>query len=349
MKTLFKAFSSGTLQLFALIVAFGIQGEVSLTQEVTKVGTTAAKFLSVPVGARAIAMGGAFVAEASDASAMYWNPSGLARVNRNEAIFAHSEWIAEINFNYGGVVLPVGGTGTVGLNFTSLSMGEMERTTVDQPEGTGQYFTAGSFAIGISYARNLTEWFAIGGNAKYVNEHIWNSNATGFAIDLGTLFTTPFPGVTFGATVSNFGDKMRIQGDDLLVQKDVSPQHGNNPNINANLATDYFDLPLSLRIGIGYEPISTEGERLLVAVDATHPNDNTESVNVGGEYTFIQRIVSLRMGYKGLGTRDNEEQLSLGGGVSYHVNPSLGLKFDYAYHQFGRLSSIHKFAVGILF
>ncbi|MEK9138460.1 MAG: PorV/PorQ family protein, partial [Bacteroidota bacterium] len=191
-------------------------------QKVTKVGTTAAKFLSIPVGARALGMGGAFVAVANDASAMYWNPSGLASITQSEAVFAHANWLADIDFNYGGVIMPMEDVGIIGVNFTSLSMAEMERTTEDRPEGTGQYFSAGSFAVGVSYAKKLTDWFSIGGNVKYINEHIWNSSATGFAVDVGTLFTTPFPGLKFGVAISNFGTKMRMTGDDLLVQKDIS-------------------------------------------------------------------------------------------------------------------------------
>src|SRR5438445_6968526 len=106
-------------------------------QEVTKVGTTAAKFLSIPVGARAVGMGGAFVAVADDASSLYWNPAGIARLSQSEAIFHHANWIADMNFNFGGVAVPIEGLGTVGISFTSLTMDEMERTTVDQPEGTG--------------------------------------------------------------------------------------------------------------------------------------------------------------------------------------------------------------------
>src|SRR5207247_1449775 len=100
-------------------------------------------------------------------------------------------WVADINFNYADVVIPLSQFGTVGIGFTSLSMEEMEVTTEDQPEGTGQFFPAGSFALTGSYARNLTDWFSIGGNVKYINERIWNSSATSFAVDIGTLFTTP--------------------------------------------------------------------------------------------------------------------------------------------------------------
>lgn len=317
-------------------------------QQVTKVGTTAAKFLSVPVGSRALGMGGAFVAVANDASAMYWNPSGLARLFQLEALFSHANWLADIDFNYGGVVIPLEEFGTVGVNFTSLAMEDMERTTEERPEGTGEFFSAGSFAVGVSYARNLTDWFSIGATVKYINEHIWNSSAKGFGFDIGTLFSTPFPGIKFGAAIANFGEKLQITGDDLLVQKDISPIQGNNTNVNARLSTDKFDLPLILRIGITYEPIVTEDQQLRFAIDAAHPNDNSESMSFGGEYSTFQNILTLRAGYKGLGLKDSEEQFTLGGGMKYTFEENLTLKIDYAYQKFSRLNNVHKYAVSIL-
>jgi hypothetical protein len=321
----------------------------TLQAQVTKVGTTAAKFLSIPVGARALGMGGAFVGLANDASAMYWNPSGIAQLASPEALFTHANWVADIKFNYGGVAIPIEGLGTVGVNFTALSMDEMERTTEDFPEGTGTTFSAGSYAIGLAYARNLTDWFAIGGNLKYVTEKIWNSSANGFALDLGTLFTTPFPGLKFGAGIANFGTKMRMGGDDLLVLKAVSTNQGSNQTVNANMSTDQFDLPLTLRIGFAYQPIDREDQVLTIAVDALHPNDNSESLSMGAEYTTFDRILSLRAGYRGIGVKDGEEQLTLGGGLNYEIIPGLRARIDYAFERFGRLNDVHKFGIGILF
>ncbi len=333
-----------TVPAFLTVLAFAAHA-----QQVTKVGTTAAKFLSIPVGARAIGMGGAFVALANDASAMYWNPAGISGLYQSEAVFSHADWLADISFNYGGVVMPIEGFGIVGINFTSMSMGEMEKTTEERPDGTGQFFTVGSIAVGVSYAKALTDWFSIGGNVKYISEHISNSTATGFGVDIGTLFTTPFPGLKFGAGISNFGSKMKITGDDLLVTKDISTNAGNNANINGFLGTDDFDLPLNLRIGFAYEAISTEDQRLTLVVDAQHPNDNSESVSLGGEYSVFGNTLAIRGGYKALGQRDSEERFTAGAGLKYPVGGNITLKFDYGYQRFARIDNVHKFAVGILF
>ena len=317
--------------------------------QVTKVGTTAASFLEIPVGARAVGMGGAFAAVSDDASAMYWNPSGIARLTQSDAIFSHSAWIADISFNYGGIAIPLGEIGTLGVNFTSLTMADMERTTEESPEGTGEMFSAGSYAIGVSYARNLTDWFSIGTNIKFINEYIWNDNASAIAIDIGTLFTTPFSGVKFGVGIVNVGPDLHMQGSDLLVQKDITPINGNNPNINANLVTDEFALPLTVRIGVAYEPIVTENQHLTIALDALHPNDNSESINIGAEYTGIQNILAIRGGYTAIGQKNSEESFSIGGGLRYRVENEVLVKFDYAFQNFGRLQNVHKFSVGIGF
>lgn len=339
------------LQRLAAIVLLVVVAwsAVSLGQTVTKVGTTAAKFLSIPVGARAIGMGGAFVAVTSDASAIYWNVAGLTQLTQSEATFSHTNWIADISFNFGAVTFPLSDLGIVGINFTSMTMGEMERTTETEPEGTGQTFTAGSFAVGLSYARSLTEWFSIGGSFKYINEHIWNSAAMGFGVDIGTLFTTPFPGLKFGAGISNFGTKMKIGGDDLLVQKDISADAGNNANVNANLTTESFDLPLILRIGLAYEAFNTETHQLLVTVDAAHPNDNSESLSFGAEYSLFQRLLSFRGGYRSLGYRNSEEEFTLGAGLQYEVSGGLVMRADYAFEKFGRLKDVHSFTLGLAF
>lgn len=321
-----------------------------MAQGVTKVGTTAATFLKIGVGARAIGMGGAFVSMANDASAMYWNPAGIALVSGGEAFFNHSEWLADISFDYAGLVFTIPTVGSFGLNATFLSMGEMERTTELRPEGTGQWFSAGSLALGATFARSLTDRFSIGFNLKYLRESILNTSATGFAIDIGTMFITQFRGLRLGANITNFGTKMRMTGRDILVQHDIDAlREGNNDKLNADLATDNFDLPLHLRVGFSYDLLQDlPKNHLWLSVDATHPNDNVETVNIGGEYIFND-IVSLRAGYSSLFDEKSEKGLTFGAGLQYTFIGNASARIDYAYEAFGRFDNVQKISVALGF
>ncbi len=337
-------------KLFFLILICSLVVTVSFAQNVTKVGTTAAPFLNVGQGARAIAMGGAYVSMVNDATALYWNPAGLALMQGNEAVFNHSEWIADINFDFAGIAVNLGGLGSFGLFANFMTMGEMDVTTELYPEGTGQRFNAGSYAMGASYARALTDRFALGVNVKYVHEYILNSASNGVCIDIGTVFTTQFRGLRLGASISNFGTKMRMSGRDLLVQHDIDPlREGNNDRINANLGTDAYDLPLNLRVGMSYNVLQDLKQHALwVAVDAVHPSDNVEAVNIGGEYAF-QDMFFLRGGYASLFAEDAEQGMTLGGGLKYGFGGRMALKMDYAYEAFGRFDYVQKFTLGMAF
>ena len=319
--------------------------------QVTKTGTTAAKFLSVGIGPRANAMGGAFSSVVNDASALYWNPAGVADLTQNEAMFTYTSLFKDldINLNYIAVVIPAEDIGSFGLSVTALDYGEMDVTTELYPEGTGERFSASSYAFGLSYARNITEWFAAGMTVKYITEGIFNSTANGVAFDVGTLFKTPFWGIKFATIISNYGSKMQMTGEDLLIRYDSDPNsEGNNETVDAYYKTDYFELPLKLQIGISKDLEFFDGQRLTLAIDATHPNDNAESVNIGGELSFIDNLIFLRGGYKALFLDDNQEGLTLGAGLNY-VLGVFAFGFDYSYQEFEFLSYTHSFGVSFKF
>jgi len=334
-----------------MIASLGILlfSSLGITGEVTKVGTTAAGFLSIHVGAQAVSMGGAYVAVAEDATAMYWNPSGIARIENFQFLSHHTQWFADIGLNYFGVVIPLRDIGCFGLNVTSLTMDDMEKTTVNNPEGTGEHFSAGSYAVGLCYARNLTDRFSIGFNAKFLNESIYNCSASGVAFDIGTLFTTQFSGLKIGMSITNYGPKMRMAGQDLLTQVDIDPLvSGNNENLNADLRTDGFDLPLLFRIGVSIDVLKgLYKSNLILALDALHPNNDVESVNVGAQYVFNE-LFFIRGGYNSLFAKDSESGLTLGCGVRYSL-PSTSLFVDYAYQDFGILNHVQMLTVGIGF
>ena len=322
---------------------------VSCLMGQSKVGSSAAPFLNIAIGPRAVSMGGAFIATASDVTSLYWNPAGASRSETNEALFSYSNWFADINYNWAGAMLNLGGAGTVGLSVTYLDYGDMEVTTLSEQDGTGQFFTANDMSLALTYAYNLTDRFSIGGNVKYIQQKIWNSSATAMALDLGVLFLSDIYGLRIGATITNFGSAMQMDGKDLLVQHDINPNiSGNNDQILAILQTDDFPLPLTFKIGLAMDLVDTENHRFTIATDAIHPNDNSESLNVGAEYIFYNTI-AFRIGYKSLFLDNSEEGLTAGVGLNYDFTNELGIRFDYAYQNFGILDNTQHFSMGIKF
>jgi hypothetical protein len=318
--------------------------------EVSKTGTTAATFLTIDMGSRGVGMGGAFVASVEDVTAMYWNPAGLARVPGNQAMFSHTRWLADVTLNFAGIGIQAGGAGAVGIHALFLTMDDMERTTPDKPMGTGETFSAGSYAVGLSYARNLTDRFSLGGTVKYIQERIWHSMAQGIAFDIGTIFDTQFSGLKIGMSIRNYGGKMQMGGRDMLVQTDIDNRYaGNNSNINADLNTDKWDLPLVFQVGLAVDILKGIGNsNLILAADAMHPNDDMETMNVGAEYVF-NNMFSLRGGYNSLFSADSEEGLSVGAGFRYQL-PGMGaIDIDYAYHDFGILNDVQMFTIRLGF
>lgn len=332
-----------------LVVLFLVtSAQAQLFRSTSKVGTTAAQFLKIGVGARATGMGGAQAAMMGDISAIYWNPAALSRMEiSSELTFNHVNWLADIEYDFAAGVLPIGELGTFGLSVVSLRMPEEPVRTIDFPEGDGRTWNASSFAIGLSYARNLTERFSIGFNAKYVSESIWSESATGFAFDFGTLYISEIKGLTLGASISNFGTKMRLDGRDLYFNTDPNGNIGSGPNnIPSQYRTNEFDMPLTFRIGVAMDVYKTDDFRATTAVDATHPNDNVEYVNSGLELAW-REIFFGRVGYKSLFLRDSEQGLTWGFGIHYGIVNVATVKLDYGLADYGRLNNVHFVSVGL--
>ena len=315
---------------------------------VTQVGTSAATFLNIQVGARAMAMGGAFVASANDATALYWNPAGIAGMSNGEATAMSTNWLAGTDFNFGAVVIPLS-FGTIGASITSLTTGDMEVRTVEMPEGTGEFFSASDIAAGLSFAMDLTDFFAIGVSAKFISSSIFNETANSFAIDIGTMFTTEFNGMRIGVSLLNLGADMKLRGRDLIILVDPAPlKDGSNDRIVSNLQTDSFSLPVLLRVGVAMDFFKTEDSWLTVAIDGTNPSDGAEGVNLGAEYNW-NNLVFLRGGYQSLFVEDSEVGLTAGAGFRFKLFDESSLKFDYAWADFGIFSSIQRLSIGIEF
>jgi len=336
--------------LVLIILCTFVAYSQSFISDVSKRGTSAAPFLSIGQSARAIGMGSAFVGIQDDPSSLYWNPAGIASLEGIHILFDHTNWIADTKYNFFAGTYNIGDLGTFGLSVIVSDLGEMQVTTIEDPEGsTGQTFNSTDLAISLAYAVKLTEEFAIGFNPKFIYQGIWNMNASAFALDLGVQYKTPFDGIILAMSISNFGTKMKLDGNNNLILYDADPgSAGNNDKIPAYLETSSWSLPLIFRVGLAYQPVNTEEHRVTLAVDALHPSDNYESVNAGAEYTFMD-VFSIRGGYKALFLDASEETFALGFGIKKQVLGNLTLHFDYSYQDFGRLSDIQKFSFGLSF
>ena len=305
-------------------------------------GTTAAQFLKIEVGAKSIGMGGAFVSLANDASALYWNPAGIAKLQNNDVMFSHTYWLAGTNHNFAGVILKLSDQQSIGFSYTSLTVGDMPVRTEMFPDGTGEYFNAADFSIGLSYGLNLTDIFSIGFTGKYIGERIWHMSASAMAFDVGILYNTPVRGLNLGMSISNVGSKIQYDGRDNFINYSFDPtQHGNSSNIFSSIQMDSWNLPMIFRVGLSMKFIDNDMNKFTMSVDANYPNDYNEYLNLGCEYGFMQRFF-IRVGYKSLFKINSEEGLTAGIGFVYYITDENLLRFDYAYADFGRLNAVHR-------
>ncbi|HOJ19486.1 MAG TPA: PorV/PorQ family protein [Ignavibacteriaceae bacterium] len=333
-----------------LSIVFLSESNAQLTRSTAKVGTTVAQFLKIGAGARAIGMGGTYAGISDDIYAVYWNPAGIARTTgAGQVAFNHANWLADISYDFAAASLNIEGLGTMFATFTSLGVPEDKVRTFEFPEGDGRVWDAKSLAIGLGFARMLTDRFAIGFHFKYLHEGIWNTSANGFAIDIGTYYITPFNDMIIGASISNFGTKMQLDGRDILFNYDPDNNPDTGPN---NVLSKYemgnFDLPLTFRLGLAMDVIKYSSFRVTTALDAVHPNDNTEYLNGGLEVAYDE-MIALRVGYKSFLLRDTEQGLTFGGGINYQVAPGFSIMINYGWADFNRLENVQFVDLGIKF
>ena len=326
------------------------------------VATTSAAFLEIGAGARSLAMGGAYVSVADDANSLYWNPAGMTNSVRPQIQTYYAPWLVETQFYYGSSVVPVGQLGKIGFSYTAVTMDEMMVRTVEDPEPDeyGQKFDAGNLALGVAYAKKLTDRFSFGFQMKFIQEKIWQMQANGTAIDIGTLFKTSND-INIGMSVSNFGGKLSMDGINTLIDHDIDETiYGNNDRIDGYLDAANWPLPLLFRFGLSKEFSLVNSAKVLVSIDAIHPNNNPEYVNVGTELN-IYDLLFLRFGKSHLFYRqkyiENDSEIyinpehgfSFGTGIKYQIPRGPKLSIDYVITDFGVFNSIYGYSINFSF
>lgn len=307
-------------------------------------GTGGAQFLQIPVGAREEAMAGAVAGYIDDASSVFWNPAGMVKVKNVEVFFSYTNWLTLFDHSSAAIVYNIEDVGAFGVSFINFSTKEMEITTETEPNGTGRYFDAGDLALGVSYARYLTDRFSVGLTAKYIHQQIWNETAAGFAFDIGTQYRLDFQNLTIAMCMANFGGDMRFDGPDLDINYERTDINPLSRIVPGRLQTEDFPLPLHFQVGIGFDVFEADFVKMRGAIDATHPNDNNERVLLGTEFSFFDRFY-LRGGYK---FNFDDQKFAFGAGANVPVESST-VYFDYSYSIFDLLPLVHRISVRLLF
>jgi len=314
----------------------------------TNTGTTIGQFLLIEPSSRYAAMGNTGVASADEISAAYYNPGAIGRLNGYGLQFTHSLWLADITYNYAIALVDLGDIGKLFFNVTALNSGEIDVRTVEQPLGTGERYTVSNIALGVGYGRRLTNRFSMGFQLNYIQEKIYHSSLSTVALSVGTMFDLIKDQLVLGASISNYGLPASYSGRDLRIQYDLDQDRfGDNSSLPGNAVTEEYPLPVIFRIGLSYPHQISENHKFQLAVNAFHPNDNTESISFGAEW-LIYDVLALRGGYQNMFLDDSEVGLTLGTGLNVGIE-GYTMQLDYAWADYGRLQNTQRFTLGIIF
>ncbi len=313
----------------AVALIFSLHGNAQATEIFAKVGTIGAQFLKMGVGGRGVAMGESFVAIADDASALYWNPAGIAQLEgKSHVILSHTSWPADIGHEFIGYVFTYGGIpGVLGVSMNILQMDPMIRTTEYHPDGINiagseelEQFDAGDLALGFSYAQFLTDKFSFGGTIKWIHQGLEDEFAEALNFDFGTLYNTGFRTITIGMAVQSIGQEMRF------IDQNFSP-------------------PTMFKLGVAMSAFQAEQHSVLTSVEFNHPSDNKERGNVGLEYLYapLERVsLALRGGYM---TGRDVQDYTFGLGVQFPTSAAALANVNYSFSNLEALGGSHQVSV----
>ncbi len=340
-----KILHSSTLLILITVLAFGQFNDTP--QVVSKVGTAAGNWLKLGADVRAMAMGGAGVATGRGVSAIPSNPAAIAFLNNSQVYFSKVNYFAGISQLVFAGGTKLGRSDFLALNLFYLGSGEIERTTEDQPNGTGTFYNTASLSLRTSYARRLTDRLKVGISLNYINDRYDDVIMNTFAFDIGSNFVTGIYGFVLGMAISNFGPEITYYGSGL--ETDVSLVEDASGKLKK--VTRSFPIPLSFRLGVTNELMGPNSiflkdptHRISMTFEGVNPLDYLVSGNMGLEYSW-RDIAFIRAGsYLGHDTG----RFSTGAGYRYRADMFI-IAVDYAFVNYGILESTHHFSIGIDF
>lgn len=325
--------------------SFAVQENVEATTKgkTTKVSTAGGQFLKVPVGARGMGMAGAYGSVANDLSALYWNPAGVADVKSVATEISYLQWFATYSHSFAAASFPISQDYVVAVNATSFSSGNIQITTMENPEGLSANYTVSDLALGLTFSGYLTDQFSFGITAKYINNAIYNLSSNGFAFDVGTMYNTGIYGIKIGFSIHNLGGETSYEGQSLRTIKKTIEQLNAAP-VDMSMIAYPYSYPLVFRASVSSEVYKEDEHKVIAAFDFNTFSDVPEQFSIGAEYSYSD-FVALRAGYQ---TTHDQFGLAAGIGIKYELGGVDG-RFDYAINPTKTLGLVNRFTIGIRF
>jgi outer membrane protein OmpA-like peptidoglycan-associated protein len=277
-------------------------------------GTTSADFLQIAVGARPAAMGEAYLGLADDATAMQWNPAGMAQLALPELTLTHLSYFADINYEYVGFGFPFHGQG-LGLGLTWLNVAPFN-STLDPNAIAG---SASDYSLSAAYALPLSKQLSVGVVARTFLSDLASNSALGASMDVGALFQPFGRGLSLAVVAQNLGLQTAFDS-----------------------ASD--PLPIAVKFGTAWRLYNDEGHNWFNALlDVNKALDNNFHYNVGAELWLFD-VLALRAGYKLAeggddlqSTSDSPANFTVGAGFRFDA-----AEIDYAFVPLGELGYTHR-------
>lgn len=280
------------MKLFAFLA--GILMPFVVLAQGTSTGGSDLKFL---FPARILSMADATIADTANATSSFVNPASLASGKGPEIMFSQMQWIQDIQTQLISTSVPLL-DGTIAFAISSTSIAGIEiRDVPGPPIGT---FNAHSTVFQLGYGMIAIKDVNIGATVKYLYDKLYIDEASGYAIDIGGIYTTPVRGLALGATLTNIG------------------------RIN-KFRSDYSNLPSSLTVGVNYG-YAVDQFKFVGAVMGSHKTvPGLNAIHLGAEVMYSD-LIAARIGYQ---TSYDIRGISAGLGIRYAI-----LQLDYAYVPF---------------
>ena len=333
--------------VFALLTGMLFSQGGDIPEVVTKVATAACNWLKIETSARAIGMGGAYVAAGEGINGIPYNPASIAYIKNSEGYYSRSNYLAGITHNVMSYGVRFGSSDYFGVHLFYLDSGLMPVTNEWYPDGTGEEFNVLSMAFRMTYGRRMTDRLKLGFSLNYIRDQIYTTSMQTLAFDVGSNFDTGIYGFKLGMSVTNFGPEVRYHGEGL----DVSVPGELNADSTLQKVTKPFPLPLTFRLGVKNDIMGPNGtfiknqaHRLTVSMDGVNPSDYTVYGSVGVEYGWLD------FAFVRIGTHIGHDTagLSAGGGIKLKAR-GMGVSVDYAYVDYGLLKLTHQAGLSLEF